>query len=130
MADKKIDNDIVELLEQVFSRPPGSSLAKPLREGAAIQGTVDDESYFLEKHNGALRVSAGRTTRPDISVTTNRATLEYMASAEELQDFITRGRECIDGSHGDCRMTYVINASLPKLLLKGYLEFARTFGLV
>ena len=129
MADKN-DNDIVELLEQVFSRPPGSSLGKPLREGAVIQGTVDGESYFLEKHNGALQVSAGRTARPDISVTMNRATVEYMARADELQGFVTRARECIDGSHGDCKMTYVVNASLPKLLLKGYLDFARTFGLI
>ena len=129
MAKSGKEKEVIDLLEEVFGQPPGSRLGKPLKEGASIQGTVDGEKYFLLKKNSSLVVREGVIDNPDIMVAMNRAACEYMAGAEQIEDLVTRARECIEGSRRGCEMTYLINASLARLLLKGYLDFARAFGI-
>jgi hypothetical protein len=127
MAKKK---DMVELFEEVFAEYPGSRLVEPLKDGACLQATVDGKQIKGEKRGRTFVVTEGVLSSPDISVEMNRAACEYMAASEELEDFVTRARECIDGTRGNCSMTYEFNASVPRLLLKGYLDFARMLKLV
>lgn len=130
MARKGHEKDIMELLEDVFGSYPGAELGKPLREGACIQGRVEGEEYSLRKSNGSLVVAEGRVQGPDISVTLNRPACEYISGATVLSEFIERSRECIDGRRDGCVFEYRIHASIPRLLMKGYLDFARSFGVI
>lgn len=117
--------DIKKLLDEAFGQPPGCRLVEPLKEGACLQATVDGKVYKLEKTGRELVITEGAPASPDISVELNRAACEYMAASEELQDFVTRARECINETHDNCYMTYEINAGITRMLLKGYLDFAR-----
>jgi hypothetical protein len=128
MPKKK--KDIVEVFEEVFAEYPGSRLVEPLKDGACLQATIDGREIKGEKRSRVFVVSEGVLSSPDIKVEMNRAACEYMAASEELEDFVTRARECIDRSHGSCYMTYEFCASWPRLLLKGYLDFARMLKIV
>jgi len=128
MARKK--KDVVDLFEEAFGNYPGSKLVEPLKEGACLQAIVDGVDIKGEKCGRVFFVSEGVLANPDISVEMNRAACEYLAASVELQDFVTRARECINQTYGDCVMTYEINAGLPRLLLKGYLDFARMLHIV
>lgn len=130
MARNDNGKEIKKLLEDVFGSYPGSELGKPLKDGASIQGVVEGEEYSLRKSNGSLVISTGAVHGPDISVVLNRATCEYVSGAGGLEEFISRSRECIDGRRDGCVFEYRIHASLPRLLLKGYLDFARSFGII
>ena len=128
MARKK--KDVVDLFEEVFGRYPGSKLVEPLKDGACLQAKVDGVDIKGEKCGRVFVISEGVLASPDISVEMNRSACEYMAASEELQDFVTRARECINETHGNCVMTYEINAGLTRLLLKGYLDFARMLHII
>ncbi len=120
--------EILDLLNDVFGAYPGSRLGEPLRDGACIQGTVDGEDYYLEKRGGTLVIGKGTLPRPDISVRMNRAACEYIAGAGEIAGFIARTRECARGSVEGCLLTYHVHASMPKMLMHGYMNFANTWG--
>jgi hypothetical protein len=128
MAKKK--KDVLELFEEVFGKYPGSKLVEPLKDGACLQATVDGRDIKGEKRARAFVISEGMLDHPDISVEMNRAACEYMAASEELEDFVTRARECIERKHGNCYMTYEFNAGWTRLILKGYLDFARMLKIV
>lgn len=128
MAKKK--KDLVDLFEEVFGDYPGSKLVEPLKDGACLQATVDGTCIMGEKRGRQFLISEGVLDNPDITVELNRAACEYMAGSEELEDFVVRARECIEQKHGDCVMTYEFNAGWTRLILKGYLDFARTLGIV
>lgn len=130
MAKKKFPKDVKGLLEEVFAQPPGSELARPLREGAALQATVEGETFSLTKRNGRLVVTEGGLSSPDITVDLNRAACEYMASSDELDEFVSRARECIRRERDACYMDYEFNAGYSRLIMKGYLDFARRFGII
>ncbi len=127
MARKK---DIVALFEEVFGDYPGSRLVEPLKDGACLQATVDGRDIKGEKRGRSFVVSEGVLERPDISVEMNREACEYMAASEELEDFVVRARECIARTHGNCYMDYRYNASWARLMLKGYLDFARMLKII
>jgi len=126
---KKAKKDTLSLIEGVFKKRPGSELAKFLKEGACIEACVDGEHFRLEKTDGQLMVTPGEVSSPDISVEMNRAACEYLASSKKLDDFVKRTRECIDGTNPDCKIKYR-TAGMPRLLLKGYLDFARKIGII
>lgn len=128
MAKRK--KDVVDLFYEVFGNYPGAKLVEPLKEGACLQATVDGIKIKGEKCGRKLVVSEGVLDNPDITVEMNRAACEYMAASEELQDFVTRSRKCINQTHDDCVMTYEINAGLTRLLIKGYLDFARMLRII
>lgn len=128
MAKKK--KDVIELFEEVFGDYPGSKLVEPLKDGACLQARVDGRDIKGEKRGREFVVSEGVLASPDISVEMNRSACEYMAASKELDDFVTRARECIDRTHGDCYMTYEYNAGWTRLILKGYLDFARMLKIV
>ena len=130
MAKKRSKPDILELLTEVFGKYPGNRLAGYLKDGACLEASVDGVTYTLEKRDGELCFEEGAPECPDISVELNRAACQYLADSREMEDFVTRTRECIDGSHNRCRMTYKINAPWPRMLMKGYLDFARKMGLL
>lgn len=130
MAGKRKPRETFDLLQEVFGTPPGSELGKPLRDGASIQGTVEGEDFSLVKRDGTLVISEGPVHNPDISVELNRASCEYIAGAGELSQFVERARECIKGERDGCIFTYSYEASLPRLLMKGYMDFARAFGII
>ncbi len=127
MAGTGKQKEIIVLLEEVFGTHPGSELGKPLKEGACIQGQVEGEDYSLVKKGGVLVVSRGTVPNPDITVELNRAACEYIAGAKELPEFIERARECIRGEKKGCLFTYCYDASFPRLMMKGYMDFARAF---
>lgn len=128
MAKKK--KDILVLFEEVFGEYPGSKLVQPLKDGACLQARVDGRSIKGEKCGRDFVISEGELDRPDITVEMNRAACEYMAGSEELEDFVVRARECIAQSHDNCYMTYEYNAGYTRLLLKGYLDFARMLKII
>lgn len=128
MAKKK--KDVVELFDEVFCNYPGSKLVEPLKDGACLQATVDGRDIKGEKKGRTFVVSEGVLSSPDITVEMNRSACEYMAASVELEDFVTRARECIEQTHGNCYMTYEYNAGWTRLILKGYLDFARMLKLV
>lgn len=128
MARKK--KDIIDLFEEVFGDYPGSKLVEPLKDGACLQATVDGEDIMGEMCGREFVISEGVLDNPDITVEMNRAACEYMAASEELDDFVVRARECIEQSHGDCVMTYEFNAGWTRLILKGYLDFARMLRVI
>ena len=128
MARKK--KDLIDLFEEVFGDYPGSRLVEPLKDGACLQATVDGTCIKGEKRGGEFVISEGVLDNPDITVEMNCAACEYMAASEELDDFGVRARECIEQSHGDCVMTYEFNAGWTRLILKGYLDFARTLRII
>ncbi|MBU1670228.1 MAG: hypothetical protein KKF41_12765 [Actinobacteria bacterium] len=130
MAKKKSSRDIKKLLEDAFGEPPGSELGKPLREGAALQATVEGETFSLTKRNGRLVVTEGGLVSPDITVDLNRAACEYMAASDELEEFVSRARECIKRQRDGCYMDYEFNAGYSRLIMRGYLDFARRFGII
>lgn len=130
MSARKKEKPTIELLLDVFQDYPGSQLVDYLKDGACLQGTVEGDVFGLEKSDGILLISKGKPESPDITVELNREACEYLAASEKPEDFVTRTRECVNGTHGDCRMTYRINASPPRMLMKGYLDFARKMGLL
>lgn len=130
MAAKKTGKSTKKLIEGVFKKYPGSKLAEFLKEGACIQARVEGDPFALEKKDGDLEITEGLPESPDISVELNREACEYLASSRELEDFVTRTRECVDRSHGKCEMTYEINANVVRMLSKGYLDFARRMGII
>ena len=105
-------------------------LVEPLKEGACLQATVDGTCIKGEKRGRDFLISEGELDNPDISVELNRAACEYMAGSQELDDFVVRARECIEQKHGDCYMTYEFNAGVTRLILKGYLDFARMLRVI
>ncbi len=129
MAQERRRADVGGLLEKVFGGYPGSELGKPLKEGARIQGVVEGVAYNLCKRDGSLVIREGDIPNPDISVVLNREACEYIAGASDPEGFIERSRECITGRREGCLFEYRVHASVPRLLLKGYLDFARTFGI-
>ena len=128
MAKKK--QDLIDLFEEAFGNYPGSKLVEPLKEGACLQATVDGTCIKGEKRGRDFLISEGELDNPDISVELNRAACEYMAGSQELDDFVVRARECIEQKHGDCYMTYEFNAGVTRLILKGYLDFARMLRVI
>jgi hypothetical protein len=128
MAKKK--QDVLELFIEVFGKYPGSKLVEPLKDGACLQATVEGKDIKGEKRGRRFIISEGTHQCPDIIVDMNREACEYMAASEELEDFVTRARECINQAHGNCVMTYEFNAGWTRLILKGYLDFARMLHLV
>lgn len=130
MAKKKAHKETIELLAGVFGEYPGYLLVEYLKDGACLQATVEGETFSLEKANGVLTISAEELESPDITVELNREACEYLAASEELEDFVTRTRECINGDHGNCLMSYEINAGVTRMLMKGYLDFSRKMGLI
>ncbi|PKQ27843.1 MAG: hypothetical protein CVT63_05800 [Candidatus Anoxymicrobium japonicum] len=122
--------DIKKLLEEVFGKYPGCKLIEPLKSGACLQATVEGKDYSIEKVEREIVISQGAHENPDLSVELNRAACEYMAASEKLEDFVIRARECINQTHDDCVMTYEVNAGIPRMLLRGYLDFARTLRIV
>lgn len=130
MAKKEKPKEIIDLLEEVFGTYPGSELGKPLKNGAAIQGVVEGETYSLVKQDGALVIDEGPVSNPDITVELNRASCDYIAGARELPEFIERARECIRGERAGCLFTYGYTANIPRLMMRGYLDFARAFGII
>lgn len=127
MAKKK---DVLQLLTEVFGSYPGSRLLEPLKDGACLQGRIAGKDYKLEKRGRETVICEGVLANPDISVEMNRAAAEYLAESEEPREFVTRARECIAQSHDGCVMTYEINAGMTRMLLKGYLDFARMLGII
>lgn len=119
-----------ELIEQVFLKYPGSELVEYLKDGACIQCLLDGDEFTLEKRQGKMILEDGGLDYPDFRVELNETACEYLASSPELKDFVTRTRECIRGEADSCYMTYQVTASLPYLLSKGYLEFARKMGIL
>lgn len=130
MAKKKSATETIDLLLEMFQEYPGSIVVERLKDGACLQATVGGQAFSLEKSDGMLLISEGAPESPDISVDLNRKACEYLAGSENPDDIITRTRECISGTHDDCTMTYSIDASPPRMLLKGYLDFARKMGLL
>ena len=130
MAKKKAVVETIDILVEMFQEYPGSVVVERLRDGACLKATVDGHEFSLEKTDGVLMISEGAPVSPDISVEMNREACEYLAGSENPEDVITRTRECIDGKHDDCTMSYSIDASPPRMLLKGYLDFARKMGLL
>lgn len=130
MAKKKSPEELQGLLVEIFQEYPGSQVVGYLKDGACLQATVDGQCFSLEKTDGVLMISEGAPEYPDISVDLNLEACRYLAGCEELDDVVTRTRECIHGTHGNCKMTYKIDASPPRMLLKGYLEFARRMGIL
>lgn len=128
MARKK--KDLIDLFEEVFGDYPGSRLVEPLKDGACLQAKVDGTYIRGEKCGREFVISEGVLDSPDITVEMNRAACEYMAGSEELEDFVVRARECIEQKHGNCVMTYEFNAGWTRLILKGYLDFARTLRII
>jgi hypothetical protein len=128
MAKQK--KDVVELFDEVFGNYPGSKLVEPLKDGACLQAKVDGRYIKGEKRGRRFVVSEGVLASPDITVEVSRAACEYMAASEELDDFVVRARECIEGTRKNCTMTYEFNASWTRLLLKGYLDFARALRII
>lgn len=127
---KKKRKETIDLVVEVFQEYPGSVLVYYLRDGACLQATVEEDKFALEKSDGILLISPGELEFPDITVWLNKAACEYLAAAEVPQDFVTRTRECIRGTHKPCLMTYEINASVTRMLMKGYLDFVRKLGLI
>lgn len=127
---KKPKRDTIDVVVDVFSEYPGSQLIEYLKDGACIQATVEDRCFSLEKVNGILEICEEEMDSADFAVVLNRAALDYLAGSEELEDFVTRTRECLHGKRDECEMTYEVIASPPRMLLKGYLEFARKMGLL
>lgn len=127
MAKKK---EPIDLVREVFDRYPGTKLVEYLKEGACLQATVEEEDFSLEKKDGSLLIIEGRLDSPDISVVLNRAACEYLAASKEPDDFVTRTRECINRKQGKCEMDYEVNAGLPRMLVKGYFDFARKLGII
>ncbi|MBU4175220.1 MAG: hypothetical protein KKB90_13560 [Actinobacteria bacterium] len=130
MAKKKPAVETIDLLVKMFQEYPGSVVVERLRDGACLEATVDGQEFGLEKTDGVLMISEGAPVSPDISVELNREACDYLAGSETPDDVITRTRECINGTHDDCTMTYSIDAGPPRMLLKGYLDFARKMGLL
>lgn len=130
MPKKKTPEERFDLILSVFQEYPGCQLVDYLKNGACLQATVDGQPYTLEKENGVLLIGEGTLEDPDLTVELNEEACEYLAASEELTDFVTRTRECVRGTHGNCRMSYKVNASPPRMLLKGYLDFARKMGLL
>lgn len=124
------ESDTFELIVRVFQDYPGSQLVEYLKDGACIQAWVEDQQFALEKADGVLYISEDTLESPDFTVRLNREACEYLAASEQLQDFVDRTRECVRGSHGDCSLTYKVNASPPRMLMKGYLDFSRKMGLL
>lgn len=91
---------------------------------------MEGEYFTLEKKDGMLEIGEGKLESPDISVELNRAACEYLAGCEELEDFVTRTRECVNRTHDDCVLTFEVNAGPARMLMKGYLDFARKMGLL
>ncbi len=130
MTRKKHTKKTRDLLEVVFNKYPGTLLVEYLKEGACLQATVEGECFSLEKMDGHLQITGGELESPDITVELNREACEYLAKSKELEDFVTRTRECVNQTHGNCVMTYEINAGVTRMLFKGYLDFARKMGIV
>lgn len=130
MAKKKPAKKTIDLLEGVFNKYPGTKLAEYLKEGACLQATVEGDCFSLEKTDSHLEITEGELEFPDITVELNREACEYLAKSKEPADFVIRTRECINRSHGDCVMTYEINAGVTRMLFKGYLDFARKMGII
>jgi len=130
MAKKRSRGQAIDLLDGVFRKYPGSRLVEFLGEGACLQATVDGDSFSLTKVDGVLAIVEEVLESPDISVDLNRAACEYLAGSKKLEDFVTRTRQCIKGTHNDCRMSYEVNASMARMLTKGYLGFARNMGII
>ena len=128
MAKKK--KDVIDLFEEVFANYPGSRLVEPLKDGACLQATGEGRDIKGEKIGRRFFVSEGALANPDITVELTRAACEYMAESEELEDFVVRARECIEKAHGSCYMTYEFNAGWTRLILKGYLDFARMLRVI
>lgn len=130
MAKKKPTRKTIDLLEGVFNEYPGTQLVEYLKEGACLQATVEGECFSLEKVDGYLEITEGELESPDITVELNREACEYLAKSKELDDFVVRTRECVNRTHGECVMTYEINAGVTRMLFKGYLDFARKMGII
>ncbi|MCG2796230.1 MAG: hypothetical protein L6427_10280 [Actinomycetia bacterium] len=130
MAKKKPPEEAIDLLLEIFQEYPGSQVVGYLKDGACLQATVDGQPFGLEKTDGVLMISEGAPEFPDITVNLNLEACQYLAGCKELEDVVARTRECIHGTHGNCTMAYSIDASPPRMLLKGYLDFARKMGLL
>lgn len=130
MARKKAEKETIDLLVEVFGEYPGSMLVEYLKDGACLQATVEGQTFSLEKADGVLLISEEELEYPDITVHLNREACEYLAASSKLEDFVTRTKECIHGPHGNCRMTYEINAGVTRMLMKGYLDFSRKMGII
>lgn len=122
--------DPVELVSNVFDKYPGSRVVEYLRNGACIQAVLDGRFFALEKQYGNISITEKKLDFPDLTVELNQAACEYLAGSEELEDFVTRARECINNQRPGCRMSYRINASPPRLVMKGYLEFGYRMGIL
>jgi len=124
------EEETIQLIAGVFQEYPGSKLVEFLKDGACLQAYVEGDAFSLEKCDGVLVISEEEIESPDITVELNREACLYLAASEELEDFVTRTRECVRGTHDACVMTYKVNASPPRMLMKGYLDFARKMGLL
>ncbi|MDD5749005.1 MAG: hypothetical protein PHP64_08210 [Actinomycetota bacterium] len=129
MGNRKNSKSTHKILQEVFDKYPGSKIAEYLKEGAKIQATIDGETFAIEKADGHLKIKKGILDSPDISATLNRAACDYIASSRELEDFVTRTRQCIEGSRKNCSISYE-TAGTMRLLLKGYLDFAKKLGMI
>jgi hypothetical protein len=130
MPNKKQSDERFDLILRVFQEYPGCQLVDYLKDGACLQVTVEDQPYTLEKEDGVLLIGEGTLDDPDLTVELNQEACEYLVASEELSEIVTRTRECVRGTHGNCRMSYKVNASPPRMLLKGYLDFSRKMGLL
>lgn len=130
MPRKKYPEDNHELLEHMFNEYPGSRAAEYLKDGSCIQAIVEDEHYALEKINGTLYITEEALEYPDLVIEVNRKACEYLAGAKDLDDCVVRVKRCMDGARSGCSMDYEVNASVPRLLMKGYLEFAQKMGII
>lgn len=128
MADE--NDDVIQVMEEVFGSYPGSVLIDPLKDGACLQATIEGEHVKAEKRGRRLVISEGVLESPDITVVMNRAAAEYMAESARPEEFIERARECINRVYEDCFMDYEINAGLTRMLMKGYFDFARVLRIL
>jgi hypothetical protein len=130
MAQKKKPEETIDLLVDMFQDYPWSEIVRHLKNGACLQAIVEGQEFCLEKTDGVLEISEGAPESPDISVELNRDTCVYLAAASDPDDIVTRTRECMGCGRDSRSLSYSIDASPPRMLLKGYLEFARKMGLL
>lgn len=122
--------DISDLLKKIFQEYPGSDLVKSVKDGACLQATVDGEPYTLEKIDGVVEVRPGYASYPDIVVEMNRKSCEYVAAAKEEKDLVDRITDCVNGERQGCQLSFKIKANPIRLLMKGYLDFARKLKII
>lgn len=115
-------------LQAFFQRNPGSETVKNLKDGASLNVKVGRELFTLIKRNGEIVFDHGEHAA-DISVRLNKATLEFICSSKDIDELISRVKKCINSDDGSFRISYSIEASIPRLIAKGYLGFARRIGL-